>query len=97
VSNFIINRYWTFPESRSKSAAGQLAQYSIVSVIGLIIRTSIFVLIKQPLINLAGFFDLPFSLRAEVVGENITLAIVVIIVMFWNFFANRYWTFGDID
>ena len=30
-------------------------------------------------------------------ADNITLAIAVIIVMFWNFFANRYWTYNDVD
>lgn len=97
VSNFTFNRFWTYPDSRSKSIVGQLIQFGIVNVIGLIIRTTIFSLIHNPL---ADIFDelLPnFLVPGYIVGENIALATVVLIVMFWNFFANRYWTYNDID
>ena len=29
-------------------------------------------------------------------GNNIALAVAVIIVMFWNFFVNRFWTYSDV-
>jgi putative flippase GtrA len=32
----------------------------------------------------------------EFLAKNITLAIAVIVVMFWNFFVNRYWTYNDV-
>jgi putative flippase GtrA len=32
-----------------------------------------------------------------VLGENLALATVVIIVLFWNFFINRYWTYNDVE
>ena len=35
-------------------------------------------------------------LPPKVIGENLSLAIVVIIVMFWNFFVNRFWTYNDV-
>jgi putative flippase GtrA len=28
------------------------------------------------------------------VGHNVSLAIAIIVVMGWNFIANRYWTFN---
>ena len=37
-SNFIWNRVWTYPDSRSYSVRRQLTQFAIVSVIGLVIR-----------------------------------------------------------
>ena len=43
VSNFTLNRYWTFPDSRSKKVSSQLMQFAMVSVLGLAIRTPIFV------------------------------------------------------
>jgi putative flippase GtrA len=97
VSNFLLNRFWTFPDSRSKPLVNQLAQYAVVNVVGLIIRTVIFSLINPPLVELfAGMsIDLPFE--ANVLGENLALATVVIIVLFWNFFINRYWTYNDVE
>jgi putative flippase GtrA len=96
TSNFIWNRYWTFPDSRSKSVLGQMGQYALVNVIGLGIRTIIFGMINKPMV--AFFERLTFSLPLEsyVWGENLALAIVVVIVMFWNFFINRYWTYNDV-
>jgi hypothetical protein len=76
---------------------GQLVQFIVVNVIGLGIRTGIFVLINPPLVNLFESIPTPLPIRAYVMGENLALAIVVIIVMFWNFFVNRYWTYNDVD
>jgi putative flippase GtrA len=36
-------------------------------------------------------------LPPDVMGENLTLAIAVLIVLFWNFFVNRYWTYSDVE
>lgn len=30
-------------------------------------------------------------------GSLVTQMIAMIVVMFWNFFANRYWTYNDVD
>jgi len=97
ISNFLLNRFWTFPDSRSKPVLSQLAQYGVVNVAGLIIRTTIFILIKTPLVNLMESLDLNLPVENYVIGENLTLATVVVIVMFWNFFINRYWTYNDIE
>jgi putative flippase GtrA len=34
---------------------------------------------------------------AEFLAKNATLALAIGIVMIWNFFINRYWTYNDID
>jgi hypothetical protein len=36
----------------------------------------------------------PFS--PEFVARNSVLAVAVGIVMLWNFFVNRYWTYNDV-
>jgi len=99
ISNFSFNRFWTYPDSRSKPISGQLGQFASVNVIGLIIRTVIFSLIKNPLVTMFEVIHqgtyVGFSARE--VGENLSLAIVVVIVMFWNFFINRYWTYNDVE
>ncbi|MEK6222007.1 MAG: GtrA family protein [Chloroflexota bacterium] len=97
ISNFYLNRYWTYPDSRTKNIKAQVMQFLGVSVVGLVIRTWIFVLVQDPFVML--FRDIPSigNIPPAVIGENAALAFVVIIVMFWNFFANRFWTYNDID
>jgi putative flippase GtrA len=97
-SNFIWNRYWTYPDSRSKPIVGQLLQFSLVNVIGLVIRVPILRFLEPEITKI--FNTLPeriLILPADVMGENVTLAIAVGVVLFWNFFVNRYWTYGDVE
>lgn len=98
VSNFLFNRFWTYPDSRSKSMVGQLVQFAAVNIVGLFIRTLIFSLIHNPLIGIFEYIleSTDFWEYSEILGENSSLAIVVIIVMFWNFFINRFWTYNDV-
>ena len=98
VSNFIWNRYWTYPDSRNKPIANQLGQFVIVSVIGLAIRTLIFDRLEQAMIWAASqVLPKNFFLSATVVGHNLSLATVILIIMLWNFFVNRYWTYREIQ
>ncbi len=96
LSNFTWNRLWTFPDSRSKHIAHQLVQFVIVSVIGLILRTFIFNAIEPVLINLSGQILPPNTLSPVTAGHNLSLATVIVIIMFWNFLVNRYWTYNDV-
>jgi putative flippase GtrA len=101
VSNFTWNRFWTYPDSRSKKISKQLIQFFFVSVIGLTIRTPIFLFVETPLTHLFETMDwiyemLPF-LTPVWLGHNFSLALAVGIVMMWNFFVNRFWTYGDVE
>ena len=96
-SNFVFNRYWTYPDSRSKHLAAQIGQFIIVSLVGLGIRTLFFTWMEPPLIRVfqANPTSLPFS--PNFLGHNLTLAVSIVVVMLWNFFANRYWTYADVE
>jgi putative flippase GtrA len=96
TSNFLFNRFWTYPDSRSKRISGQLTQFALVNVAGLAIRTLIFSLIHEPMTAAAARLLGEAFIPPQVAGENISLAIVVIVVMFWNFFINRIWTYNDV-
>ncbi len=97
VSNFTWNRLWTYPESRSKKVATQLVQFTVVSVIGLGLRTLIFSGLDTAMISFSRrIFPSNFLLKPEVIGHNVSLAIVIIIILFWNFFINRVWTYNDV-
>jgi putative flippase GtrA len=97
ISNFTWNRYWTYPDSRSKPVPRQVVEFSIVSGIGLAIRTPLFALLVNPFRQL--FIQLPPIpvIPNQYLGDKVALALVVILVMFWNFFINRYWTYGDVE
>lgn len=99
VSNFTWNRFWTYPDSRSKVISRQLIEFSVVSVVGLLIRTPIIAFLEQPLeLGFHRLSFLPFGfLSAEFLGNNAALACAVLVVMFWNFFINRYWTYSDVE
>ncbi len=96
-SNFIWNRYWTYPDSRSKHVAHQLLQFIMISFIGLAIRTPLFAFLEKNLIRVFSTANLNISLTPTFLGHNISLAIAIVVIMFWNFFANRLWTYADID
>jgi putative flippase GtrA len=96
-SNFTWNRLWTYPDSRSKSPLTQFIQFSVTSILGLIIRVPILKFGEPFFYRL--FKGLPFQmplLTPDFLAKNFTLAIAIIIVMFWNFFVNRYWTYNDV-
>ncbi len=97
VSNFTWNRLWTYPESRTKPLMGQLLQFSIVNTIGLSIRIPILTYIEPLLDTYLG--SLPYQYAAQhhtFISHNLTLALAIGVVMMWNFFANRYWTYSDV-
>jgi len=98
MNNFIWNRYWTYPDSRSRPIAQQFIQFVVVSVMGLLIRVPILHWMEPLLYR--GLNALRSSMGVfspDFLAKNVTLAVAVLVVMFWNFFVNRYWTYGDVD
>jgi hypothetical protein len=70
--------------------------FALVSVAGILIRIPIITLTNPLFRNLVGTISVlrPF---AERLGANLALALSVVVVMFWNFFANRYWTYNNVE
>jgi putative flippase GtrA len=97
TSNFIWNRYWTYPDSRTKRVSHQLVQFFLINLIGLAIRTPLFAFLEPRMIALAEKYYSQSSLSATTIGHNLSLAIAVGVVLLWNFFANRYWTYADVS
>lgn len=102
-SNFIWNRYWTYPDSRSRRLRNQLAQFFLVSLFGLLIRAGVVALLSAPFSDLIGQLashhliniDLADNLQWKL-GANMAVILALVIVALWNFFANRYWTYNDV-
>lgn len=92
VQNFFLNRHWTFPESRKHNAGTQLGQFAIVSLIGLTINLLVFTIVSHfsaPIF--ANYIHNPQL--AHTLSDNFALASAILVVLFWNFTANRLWTF----
>lgn len=86
LSNFTWNRLWTFPESRQRPLAGQMGQFVVVNIVGLGIN-EVVVLSLHPIFSLM-LPDPPAYLSAKVIAIGI--------VLFWNYFVNRAWTYRGI-
>ena len=102
LSNFTWNRYWTYPDSRSKPIRTQLAQFFVVNIAGWGINTGILVLLRYPCVSLVGTATraMALSLTPELLyklGYNLAKAIATGVVLFWNFFVNRFWTYSDVS
>ena len=97
LNNFIWNRLWTYPESREFTIANQLGKFAIVSMIGLAVRTAILFLIEQPVIGItSSLLPVTYSQFSEVIGKNLSLSIVIVFVLFWNYFGNKFWTYKGV-
>lgn len=97
TNNFFWNRYWTYPDSRSKPFWRQYGQFTLVNSSGFFIRTPIILFTRGwfgELVTSTAIFEPEI---AKALGDNISLACAVFIVMFWNFIVNRYWTFNDVS
>jgi putative flippase GtrA len=97
LSNFLWNRFWTYPDSRSRPIAKQLTMFFIVNVAGLAIRLPILHFLELPMRTLFNHLAFNTFLTPEFLGKNFTLMVAVGVVMLWNFFVNRYWTYNDVD
>jgi putative flippase GtrA len=102
-SNFVWNRLWTFPESRGRPIAPQLVQFFLVNVGGLLLNQAIFLSLDAWVLGEAGLLAAPMAALALNVGwahyelaYNLSKAVATIIVLFWNFGANRLWTYRGI-
>ncbi len=104
VSNYVWNRVWVYPETRGESLVRQFGQFLAVNVVGLGLNTVIFYGSDRWLLGEAGLFAGPVGVLALFIGMphfdlayNGAKLIATAIVLFWNFLANRVWTFGDVD
>jgi putative flippase GtrA len=83
ASNFIWNRLWTYPESRTRKKRTQLPQFAVVNLVGLLINNLIVVGVDSLLVSYVG----------EPWSYNIAKALAIGVVLFWNFGVNRLWTY----
>jgi putative flippase GtrA len=91
MQNFTLNRLWTFPESRERHASGQLAQFAMVSLIGYGLNQLVF-------LSLHHVWDAYLIAHygadtGYIISYNLAKLFAIGVVLFWNFTANRLWTY----
>ena len=102
LSNFTWNRYWTYPDSRSKPLRTQLIQFVAVNLVGWGINTGLLLLLRGPYVAVTGAAAQELGVLSDAddvyrIGYNLAKATATIVVLFWNFFVNRCWTYSDVD
>jgi putative flippase GtrA len=97
INNFTGNRFWTYPESRSRHMLHQLGMYFVVNAAGIAIRIPILHFVEPPMANAFERLAHVSHASSEILAKNATLGFAIAVVMLWNFFVNRYWTYNDIE
>ena len=104
VNNYTWSRFWVYPETKNQKGAQKFLQFVVVSIIALGLNTGILWVTDRWILGEAGLLSgmvapLAGWLNAEhsVLSSNGAKVIATGIVLFWNFFANRMWTFSDVD
>jgi putative flippase GtrA len=82
INSFIWNRRWTFRVRDKHARARQFAKFVTVNVVGMLLNSTITTLLIRPF--------LPEPPRVAFMACQAT---ATAIVLFWNFFMNKYWTF----
>jgi putative flippase GtrA len=83
LSNFTWNRFWTYPESRTRPIRTQLPLFTFINIIGLAINTVVLISAAAVLSN---YIPDPWD-------YNLAKMFAVLLVLFWNFGGNRVITY----
>jgi dolichol-phosphate mannosyltransferase len=83
-SNFVLNKYWTFRKGKSGNTATEYTKFLVVSVINYFLNIGITYFIVEHT-GAGRFFGSSVDYFAK--------AVAIGIVLFSNYFANKYWTF----
>ena len=83
LSNFTWNRLWTFPESQNRPIRTQLPQFATVNIVGLGINNAV----------LLATFHIIRPYVADPWNYNLAKIFAIGVVLFWNYGANRLWTY----
>lgn len=97
LSNFFWNRYWTYPDSRTRPLGQQLILFAFICTVGWIGRTIWLSFATAPLTD---FVTNNTALSVDLAGRagaSFAIFLGIFVVMIWNFVVNRLWTFNDVD
>jgi len=82
VSNFTLNKFWTFRDKNTENIAAQGMGYLVMSIIAWILNQV-----------LTGFFASRFTILHEMFGSSVDVAakvLAVLIVLFFNYSGSKF-------
>jgi putative flippase GtrA len=97
ISNFFFNRYWTYPDSRSKPVHHQAIQFAGINLVGLLIRTPMITVLIPIWGSVLGSGRLLSLMPNAQIALYMAWACAVAVVLIWNFVVNRLWTYNDVE
>lgn len=93
-NGYYWNKRWTFKEAQAKAVSTQFTQFVLVNLVGLLLDWLVIYLISTPLEH--ELHHLQAAWPADKIERVAVLAAQLVatgVIVFWNFFANRFWTF----
>jgi len=104
VNNYTWSRFWVYPETKDQQGRKKFIQFVIVSLIAWALNTGILWTTERWILGEMGLFAgvvapvaTALGVKHGVLSSNASKVIATGVVLFWNFFANRFWTFRDVD
>jgi len=83
-SNFVLNKYWTFRKGRSGNTATEYTKFLLVSIANYFLNIGI------------TYFIVEHTSASRLFGSSadyFAKAVAIGLVLFSNYFANKFWTF----
>lgn len=94
VNGYVWNKRWTFREAQAKAVHAQFTQFLLVNLVGLLLDLLIIRVLSVPLEHrLLISYPALSADKAFKLATNIAQLVATAVIVFWNFFANRFWTF----
>ena len=94
VNGYVWNKRWTFKEAQTKAVHTQFTQFLLVNLVGLGLDLLIIALTSGPLEHELHALRLGWPAdKIERVAVLASQLVATAVIVFWNFFANRFWTF----
>lgn len=86
LNNFFLNKYWTFKKGSSGKAKTEYIKFLTVSVVNYLLNIGI------------TYYIVEFTHAEATFGVNedfFAKVVAIAIVLFSNYFGNKFWTFRD--
>ncbi|XOU94755.1 MAG: GtrA family protein [Candidatus Kerfeldbacteria bacterium] len=86
INNFFLNKYWTFKKGKSGKTNSEYFKFFIVSVVNYFLNIGI------------TYYIVEYTSSENMFGQGedfFAKVVAIAIVLFSNYFGNKYWTFKD--
>ena len=94
INGYHWNRTWTFKAAPIKALHTQFAQFALVNLVGYGLDLLVIWLISTPLEHQLHLLEPAWAgPKIERVAVLAAQLVATALIVFWNFFANRLWTF----